>query len=234
MAKIRLDKFIASQSGLSRKDARVCIWRGHVQVNGQAVKKPDTIVDTDGEILLNGEALVYSRYVYFMLNKPAGIVSATRDVSAKTVLDLLPDKYKKLQCSPVGRLDKDTTGLLLITNDGDMLHRVISPNRHIEKSYIVTLDAQPQPQLVNDFAKGVLLADGTRCRPAVLELLGGCMARVIITEGKYHQIKRMFGTAQLGVTALHRERIGGLALKNDLPPGAIIQISVEEISKVFA
>ena len=168
-----------------------------------------------------------------MLNKPVGIVSATRDKSAKTVLDLLPEQYKKFQCSPVGRLDRDTTGLLLITNDGDLLHRIISPNKHIEKSYIATLDAEPLPELVTAFANGVTLADGTQCRPAKLELLGETLARIIITEGKYHQVKRMFGTAGLGVVSLHRERIGGLRLDSELSSGELKEITFEEISRVF-
>ena len=233
MAKVRLDKFVASQSDLSRKDARIAIWQGRVTVDGQAVTKPDTAVDTDSAVLLDGNSLVYKKYVYFMLNKPSGIVSATRDKSAKTVLDLLPEQYKKFQCSPVGRLDRDTTGLLLITNDGDLLHRIISPNKHIEKSYIATLDAKPMPELVTDFANGVTLADGTECRPAKLELLGDTVVRIIITEGKYHQVKRMFGTAGLGVVSLHRERIGGLWLDNELSSGELKEITLEEISRVF-
>ena len=233
MAKIRLDKFIASQSELSRKDARIAIWQGRVTVNGQALTVPDTAVDTDSDVQLDGCPVSYKQYVYFMLNKPRGVVSATRDKSAKTVLDLLPERYKKLQCSPVGRLDKDTTGLLLITNDGNFVHKVISPVKHVEKSYIATLDAEPSPKLVGDFAAGVTLADKTVCRPAMLELLGDCRARVVITEGKYHQIKRMFGTAGLGVVALHRERIGALRLDNGLEPGELKELTFSEASRVF-
>ena len=234
MPEIRLDKFIASQSALSRSQARSAIARGRVLVDGQVVRQPDCPVDTESEIRLDGSMLSYKAYVYFMLNKPAGIVSATRDAAAKTVLDLLPAHCKKLHCSPVGRLDRDTTGLLLITNDGDFLHRVISPNRQIEKSYLVTLDAGLPPGLEDVFAEGIRLADGTQCRPAVLERLGNCRARVVITEGKYHQIKRMFGTAGLGVTALHRERIGGLPLDPALAPGEMKELDFEKASSVFA
>lgn len=234
MEKIRLDKLIATQSGLSRKQARIAIWKGRVRVGGQVMQQPDFPVDTASEILLDETPLTYKKYVYFMLNKPAGIVSATRDARVKTVLDLLPAYCKKLQCSPVGRLDKDTTGLLLLTNDGAFLHRVISPNCHIEKSYIVTLDGVVPESLIPAFAAGVRLADGTLCRPAVLERLEDFRARVIITEGKYHQIKRMFGTAGLGVTALHRERIGGLSLNPDLPCGELQELSFEKVSSVFA
>ncbi len=233
MAKVRLDKFVASQSDLSRKDARIAIWQGRVCVDGQAVTKPDTAIDTNSAVTLDEKELTYKQYVYFMLNKPAGIVSATRDKSAKTVLDLLPEGYKKFQCSPVGRLDKDTTGLLLITNDGDFLHRVISPNKHIEKSYIASLDGRLQPEMITEFADGVVLADGEKCRPAKLELMGDCQARVIITEGKYHQIKRMFGTVGLGVVKLHRERIGGLTLDKNLSGGEIMEISYEQVCRVF-
>ncbi|MBQ7288115.1 MAG: pseudouridine synthase [Clostridia bacterium] len=234
MAKIRLDKFVSSQSGLSRKEARIAVWKGRVLVDGQAVLKPDASVDTDCAIQLDGQSLVYKPYVYFMLNKPKGIVSATRDKAAKTVLDLLPEHCKKLQCSPVGRLDRDTTGLLLLTNDGDFLHRVISPNQRIEKSYLVTLDAAVPPTLVAEFAQGIVLADGTQCREAKLEILQACQARVVITEGKYHQIKRMFGVAGLGVVELHRERIGALYLEPDLPSGAVKELTAENASKVFA
>lgn len=234
MPKIRLDKFVAAQSALSRREARIAIWKGRVTVNGQAVCQPEHPVDTAGEVCLDGRPLLYQPHVYFMLNKPAGIVSATRDHAAQTVLDLLPAHCKKSECSPVGRLDRDTTGLLLITNDGDFLHRVISPNRQIEKSYLVTLDGEPPQDLVAAFAAGVVLADGTQCRPAVLERLGERRARVVITEGKYHQIKRMFGTAGLGVTALHRERIGGLPLDPSLPGGGVKELNFQEVSSVFA
>lgn len=234
MAKIRIDKFISIAAGISRKEARTVILSGAVFVNGEAVKRPECQIDDESTVTVNGEKVNYSEFVYFMLNKPAGMLSATRDRSAETVMDLLPEKYKKYDCSPVGRLDKDTTGLLLLTNDGDYLHRVISPNSKVEKQYLVQLDGQVMPEHIGIFKKGVVLASGEVCKPARLEIIGEREARITITEGKYHEIKRMFGTVGLGVNALKRERIGALVLDDKLAPGELKQLETAEANAVFA
>ena len=168
-----------------------------------------------------------------MLNKPAGILSASNDKNRKTVVDLAPEEYKHYNLFPVGRLDKDTTGLLILTNDGDFAHKVISPKSNIEKSYIAVVDGSVTPDMITAFASGVVLSDGTVCKPAILEKITDTSARVIITEGKYHQIKRMFGVVGLGVNALHRERIGELQLPDNLLPGNIYELNVNELRLIL-
>lgn len=230
MEKQRLDRFLSNQTGMSRSVVRTGIRRGFAYVNGDAVKDAAYIIDPSSDkIDYDGESVEYKEFVYIILNKPSGIISASRDKSRKTVLDLVPESLKRRDLSVVGRLDKDTTGLLLITDDGEFAHKCISPKSKIEKSYIVTLDSDINADAVNEFAKGVVLADGYKCKPAVLEILAKNKARVIITEGKYHQIKRMFGVFGLGVEGLHRERIGALILPDNLLFG-----ECQEINKTTA
>ncbi len=230
MEKQRLDRFLSNQTGMSRSVVRTGIRRGFAYVNGDAVKDAAYIIDPSSDkIDYDGESVEYKEFVYIILNKPSGIISASRDKSRKTVLDLVPESLKRRDLSVVGRLDKDTTGLLLITDDGEFAHKCISPKSKIEKSYIVTLDSDINADAVDEFAKGVVLADGYKCKPAVLEILAKNKARVIITEGKYHQIKRMFGVFGLGVEGLHRERIGTLILPDNLLFG-----ECQEINKTTA
>ena len=163
------------------------------------------------------------------MNKPMGVLSASNDKSRKTVVDLVPQEIKRQDLFPVGRLDKDTTGLLIITDDGVFAHNCISPKKAIEKGYIATLDGNIDNEMIEKFKLGVLLADGTRCKPAKLEYISDNVARIIITEGKYHQIKRMFGTVGLGVNALHRESIGGLHLPDNLTEGECIEMTKPQL-----
>lgn len=233
MAKMRLDKIIANQFNISRKDAKIGIKQGKVKVNGVTVKSFSEIVDTQSEITFCGQAMDYKEYIYILMNKPKGVLSASNDKSRKTVVDLVPEKWRRAELFPVGRLDKDTTGLLIITDDGDFAHRAIAPNKNIYKTYEVILDGVVTQQAVDAFSKGVILADGTLCKKAILNPIFENKAEVKISEGKYHQIKRMFGTVGLGVNELKRTALGGLKLPQELKEGECRLISDKDISLVF-
>ena len=231
---MRLDKFLSDNTLFSRSEIKNLIKKGSVSVNGHMINSAEfKVVPETDNISLNGECVIYKKFVYLMLNKPAGILSASNDKNRKTVVDLAPEEYKHYNLFPVGRLDKDTTGLLILTNDGDFAHKVISPKSNIEKSYIAVVDGSVTPDMITAFASGVVLSDGTVCKPAILEKITDTSARVIITEGKYHQIKRMFGVVGLGVNALHRERIGELQLPDNLLPGNIYELNVNELRLIL-
>lgn len=232
--KERLDKFISSRTALSRKEAQKAIRDSRVTVNGAAVCTVDVKIDTDGEtVTLDGKALTCQKYVYYMMYKPSGVVSATEDRTERTVLDILPPELRRGGLFPAGRLDKDTTGLLIITNDGDYAHRMLSPKKHVVKRYIATLDKEPDESAVQRFADGIVLGDGTVCKSSKAELLGGNRAAVEISEGKYHQVKRMFAALGYHVEALERVRIGSLELDRRLSPGEVREMSGEEARLVF-
>ncbi len=226
----RLDKFIASNTNYTRSDCRKLIYTGKVSVNGKTNVKIDTKVDPEkDEVLLDNQKIEYKKFVYYLMNKPKGVLSACNDKNKKTVVDLLKENDKIKDVFPIGRLDKDTTGLLLLTNDGETAHKIISPKSRIEKSYIATLDGNINNENILLFKNGVTLADGSICKPAVLENIGENTARVIITEGKYHQIKRMFGVIGIGVVELHRERIGNLTIPNNLKTGEYCEILFSDV-----
>lgn len=232
MKKQRLDKYISNQLIISRSIVRKGIFRGLAVVNGEVVR--DIAFSIDGEkdlVLYDGKEIGYKEYVYILMNKPKGVLSAATDKSRETVVDLVPQHLKRQEIAPVGRLDKDTTGLLLITDDGVFAHNCISPKKEVTKSYIVTLDGDINDEMITEFKNGIVLADGTKCRPAVIEKIGNMKARIIITEGKYHQVKRMFGTVGLGVNELHRESIGGLVLPKTLESGECIELTKEQLEK---
>lgn len=230
MKKQRLDKIISNQLILSRSIVRTGIRRGLAIVNESVVRDPATVVDVEKDtILYDGKVVGYKEYVYILLNKPAGVLSASTDKTRKTVVDLVPEHLKRQELFPVGRLDKDTTGLLLITDDGVFAHECISPKKAISKSYIAGLDGDINDDMISQFKAGVMLTDGTLCRPATLERISPNTARIIITEGKYHQIKRMFGTVGLGVNTLHREAIGGLTLPYNLSAGQCVEMTKEQL-----
>lgn len=232
LAQIRLDKFISNQSSLSRSQARKAVFCGRVTVDGQTVDKPDLkIDDTKAVVALDGQEITYEKFVYLIMNKPKGVLSATNDKRDKTVVDLLPEIYSNRNIFPAGRLDKDSTGMILLTDDGDFAHRITGPKHHIEKSYIVELDGQITKEVIDGFRDGVTLYDGQECLSAVCEVITPIKARVILTEGKYHQIKRMFGVYGLGVVSLHRERIGNLFLPENLEPGDFCKIDPEILIK---
>lgn len=232
--KERLDKFLSSQTALSRKEAQKAIKDKRVTLNGSVTRAVDTKVDTETDsVTLDGQPLTYQRFVYYMMNKPEGVVSATRDRIEKTVIDILPPDLRRDGLFPAGRLDKDTTGLLIITDDGDYAHRMLSPKKHVVKHYIATLDREPGEEIVGRFAQGVTLGDGTVCKSGQAQLLDDCRVAVAIREGKYHQVKRMFAALGYHVTALERVRIGALKMDKTLCPGEVRALSEEEAAKVF-
>ena len=234
MNKERIDKIISTSLNIPRNMAKLQIRRGKVKVDGVVCRDPSLHFDANScEIEYKGEKIGYNKFRYIMLNKPKEVLSASSDKTRKTVVDLVDESIRRFDLAPVGRLDKDTTGLILITNDGEFAHNVISPKKQIEKTYIVTLDGSLPEDAAQRFLEGAVLADGTKCLPARLEMLESNVAKVVIMEGKYHQIKRMFGAIGLGVNELKRVAIGGLCLPNDLPEGASRELTKEENSLIF-
>lgn len=219
----RLDKMLASQNVGSRKEVQKLIKSGEVYVNGEICRKPDTKVDVNSdEITVSGQAVNYQKYIYIMMNKPGGVLSASTDKYDKTVIDLLPEEYKRKGLFPAGRLDKDTEGLLIITDDGDFAHRMLSPKKHVEKKYIAKLDKEITEETIKRFEDGIIFADGTECMPAKLELEDESDKKtgiVTICEGKFHQVKKMFICCGIKVVHLKRISIGNLYLDSNLPIG---------------
>ena len=233
MPLMRLDRLLSECTALSRSQLRQIIKNGSVSVDGIVITSPEHKVCSDtARVELDGKTVSYEKFCYYMLNKPAGILSATDDKKQKTVTDLFPAELRKKNLFPVGRLDKDTTGLLIITNDGDFAHRVISPRSEIVKTYHAVTETPVNDADIEAFRQGIVLADGTKCLPAGLEKLpdGSCLVRVM--EGKYHQVKRMLASRGKPVTALMRLSIGGLELDKGLLPGQFRQLSEKELCSV--
>ena len=233
----RLDKLIASQGTQSRSEVTRLIRRGQVTVDGVICRDPSAKVDdADSTITVCGKVLVYQSFVYIMLNKPAGILCVSRDPRVQTVVDLLPQEQRRKGLFPAGRLDKDTVGLVILTDDGDFAHRMLSPKKAVEKCYHVRLDGPITQEHIQALAAGITLADGTPCRPAKLRVLeegNEPLAAITITEGRYHQVKRMFGTIDRGVNWLKRVSIGGLVLDPTLSEGESRFMTEEECRKPF-
>lgn len=227
----RLDKIVSIGGGVSRSDARKLILRGKVQVNGNLVRDIAFKVDPNNdEICLKSEKISYKKHLYLIMNKPKGVLTATEDKKKQTVIDLIPTELSRKDLFPVGRLDKDTTGMLIITNDGDFAHKLLSPNKKVPKKYLVQLDGVVKPDLIEKFKSGLTLADGTVLSSAELEILNDpTVAIVTITEGKYHQIKRMFGLFELGVNELKRISFAGLNLPESLLEGEVRELTVNEL-----
>ena len=225
----RLDKIVADTENCTRSQARTLIRRGEVAVGGQTVR--DIARKTDPaseEISVSGRILAAGR-CYIMMNKPAGVISATVSAGERTVLDLLPPQLQRRGLFPAGRLDKDTTGFMLITDDGPFAHEILSPRRHVEKEYEALLEHPADAADIEAFARGIRLGDGTEYAPAVLELDDArTTARIVIREGKYHQVRRMFQRHGATVTRLVRIRIGALPLDPALPPGGCRELTEEE------
>lgn len=236
MKKERLDKLIASQGMLSRNDVKIMVKQGEVTVNGAVVKDRSLKVSYEDDIKIKGENLSQTRYIYIMLNKPKGVVSASEDKRDKTVVDILPDELKRKNLFPAGRLDKDTTGFSLITDDGDFAHRILSPARHVDKTYIATVsDKIDITKAKKAFSDGVVLGDGTVLLSAQLDLIEenkNQVFKVVIKEGKYHQIKRMFASLGTTVIELKRIAIGGLALDITLEEGEARIITEDELQMI--
>ena len=233
MAQIRIDKYLSVALGISRSEAKILLKNGKISADGKIISEPETKVDEEAKVTCQNEVLSYKKYIYILMNKPEGILSASTDKRVKTVIDILPEDLKRTGLFPVGRLDKNTTGLLIITDDGDFGHRVTSPKSLIEKRYLVTLDGIVKEEYISLFENGIVLADGEKCMPAKLEIRSGNTAIVTIREGKYHQIKRMFGTVGLGVNALKRLSIGKLCLPKGLKEGCVCELNSEQIQKIF-
>ena len=236
MKKERLDKLIASQGLLSRSDVKNMVKRGEVSVNGMVIKDSAVKVSYEDDIKIKGESLSQTEFTYIMLNKPQGVVSASEDKRDKTVVDILPDELKRKNLFPAGRLDKDTTGFSLITDDGEFAHRILSPARHVDKTYIATVsDKIDFENAKKAFADGVVLGDGTVLLSAQLELIDDSenqVFKVVIKEGKYHQIKRMFASLGTTVIALKRIAIGGLVLDPGLVEGEARLITEKELELI--
>ena len=225
----RLDKIIASQTEYSRKDVKYLALNKKLTVNGEIVRRSDIKVDPKkDEIAINGKPMLVKKYVYLILNKPEGYISATEDKSQATVLELIPEEFKCRDVFPVGRLDKDTTGLMILSDDGEFAHNILAPKKHVEKEYEVTVDIKVTEEMKKGFLEGVDLNDGV-CKTAILEITGDYTANVTLTEGRYHQIKRMFGCFGAKVVKLHRTRMGKLVLPNDLEVGDSRELTEEEI-----
>ena len=230
----RLDKIISATGKKSRREVKEMVRQGRILINGKMAAAADMKIDPQqAEILLDGVPLAYEEFTYIMLHKPAGVLSAVEDRRQKTVLDLVTPEMRRMGLFPVGRLDKDTSGLLLLTNDGNFAHRVISPKSEVEKLYYAKVDGLPDLSDCEAFQQGLILADGTRCLPARLELLGGNECYAVVMEGKYHQVKRMLASRGKPVLALRRLAVGGLSLDSALSPGGFRELTETDLCRVF-
>lgn len=232
---IRLDKFLADMGEGTRSEIKKAIRCGRVCVDDIPAKKPEMKIDIDSQnVTLDGRQIAYHSFEYYMLHKPAGVVSATRDAKEKTVLDLITgDKRKDL--FPVGRLDKDTEGLLLITNDGDLAHRLLLPGKHVDKVYYARIDAPVDEEDIKAFAEGIDIGDDEMTLPAVLEIVSkGEESEILLTiqEGRFHQVKRMFKARGKNVVYLKRMSMGRLRLDETLKKGEYRSLTEEEIENI--
>lgn len=233
--KIRLDKYLADMGCGTRSEVKQALKKGAVSVNDVPVKRPEEKVDTEADrIVFQGKTVSYLKYEYFMLNKPAGVVSATEDRRDRTVIDLIGDKQRK-DLFPVGRLDKDTEGLLLITNDGETAHRLLSPRKHVDKVYYARVKGNVTEEDVRLFAQGIDIGDEKPALPAELVILkSGEVSEIELTvrEGRFHQVKRMFAAAGKEVVYLKRLRMGTLVLDRNLKPGEYRKLTKEEMDRL--
>ena len=232
MGSVRLDKYLAQSGEYSRKEAARLLRAGLVQVNGIPTRDPACKVDPETQaITLGGQPVENQAFQYYMLHKPAGVLTAARDSRAQTVMELVPPAFSRRQVLPVGRLDKDTTGLLLLTNDGELAHRLLAPGRHVLKEYHVQVEGLLQEADVHAFAQGMSLSDFT-AKPAQMRILSASPvtseAAVWLAEGKFHQVKRMFAACGCAVTRLHRDAFGPLRL--DVPLGEHRPLTAAEIN----
>lgn len=225
----RIDKIIASQGKYSRSDVKGLIAKRRVMVDGEVIKSSSVKADPEkSRITIDGVDITVKKHVYLMLNKPKGYVSATEDKEHQTVLELVPEEYQGRGMFPAGRLDRDTTGLMIITDDGVMAHNILAPKKHVQKIYHVELDIPVTEEMAAGFKAGVELNDGV-CKEAGLEITGEKTATVTLKEGRYHQIKRMFGCFGGKVVELHRLAMGDLYLPDDLPAGECRELTEEEL-----
>lgn len=232
---MRIDKYLANMNVGSRKEVHQLIKKGIVAVNGTTVKTPKQQVKESDQVTVNGDAVAYQKYHYFLLNKPKGVLSATEDRSQPTVISILAPQDRYQGIVPVGRLDKDTTGLLLLTNDGQLNHELLAPGKHVDKVYRAEIAGVANDATVKTFASGMTLGDGTKLQPAELKILSQdeehdrSTTEIKICEGKYHQIKRMFGAVGMKVVELERFSMGKLTLPANLKRGEYLELKLEDI-----
>ena len=228
----RIDRIISEQTYYTRREIKKLVSQGVVYVNGEQVKKAESKYDeTNISIQIKGEEIEVRKHTYLLLNKPKGYVSTTETKNEKSVLELVPAEYRSRNLFPAGRLDKDTTGLMLITDDGQFAHNILSPRKHVKKEYEVTLDIPVTLDMESGFKKGIVLKDG-ECKSAILKITGEYTANVTIVEGRYHQIKRMFGCYGAKVIELNRICMGNLYLPKDLKLGEIREATESELGRI--
>lgn len=225
----RIDKIIASQGRYSRKEVKMLIARGRVSVDGVSVSSASEKADASKqEFAIDGVPLKFKKNIYLILNKPQGYVSATEDREHPTVLELVPEEFKGRELFPAGRLDKNTTGMMIITDDGVLAHNILAPKKHIPKVYMAELDIPVTDGMREGFERGIRLSDG-ECKSAELVRMGECSAQVTLHEGRYHQIKRMFGCFGAEVVRLKRIAMGGLSLPDELAEGECRELTPKEL-----
>ncbi|MBU5592062.1 rRNA pseudouridine synthase [Clostridium sp. MSJ-4] len=234
----RLDKILSNLGYGSRKDIKTLVKKGFVKIDGEVVKDNSLQLDPEkSTIEVNGEEVFYRKYIYLMMNKPKDVVSATFDKYDETVIDLLDTDYVVFEPFPVGRLDKDTVGLLLITNDGELNHKLISPKWKVDKVYYAKIDKEVDEKDVEKFKKGIVIDDGYRCLPAKLNIISsseeGSEIELTIQEGKFHQVKRMFEAVDKKVTYLRRIKFGPLSIDEGLEEGEYRELSEEEVDLLY-
>lgn len=238
MAVIRLDKMLSNCGIGSRREIKEYIKYGRIKIDEKVALKSDTKIDTSiNDIFVDGKKIIYKKFIYVVMNKPQGVISATEDRKERTVIDILPDKYKNIDLFPVGRLDKDTVGLLILTNDGKFAHDTLSPKKHICKKYFATVLGIVDKDDIDIFSNGVDLGGGEICKSAKLEICnikdGKTDVYVEILEGKFHQIKRMFNSVGKKVIFLKRVQFGGFKLDENLEEGNVRELTEEEFKSVF-
>lgn len=230
----RLDKVLAGTGRWSRREVKLLVRQGLVRLNGAAAASAEEKCDPETAVItVNGETVVLRRFTYVLLHKPGGVLTATEDRRQETVMELLPQELRWVGLAPVGRLDKDTEGLLLLTNDGELTHRLLSPKYHVDKRYFARVDGHLTAAHAEAFAKGMTLGDGLKCLPARLEILpdNGCI--VTVREGKYHQVKRMLASCGAPVVYLKRLSMGPLVLGDELGRGEHRMLREEEVAALY-
>ena len=230
----RLDKVLAGTGRWSRREVKLLVRQGLVRLNGAAAVSAEEKCDPETAVItVNGETVVLRRFTYVLLHKPGGVLTATEDRRQETVMELLPQELRRVGLAPVGRLDKDTEGLLLLTNDGELTHRLLSPKHHVDKRYFARVDGHLTAAHAETFAKGMTLGDGLKCLPARLEILpdNGCI--VTVREGKFHQVKRMLAACGAPVVYLKRLSMGPLVLGDELERGAHRMLREEEVAALY-
>jgi 16S rRNA pseudouridine516 synthase len=236
MAFMRLDKLLSNMGLGSRREIKTLIKSGYVEIDGIIIKNFSAKINTDeNKVFVKGEQVEYKKYTYIMLNKPAGIVSST-DSKDTNVIDILDGNLKNISLFPAGRLDKDTEGFVLLTNDGKMAHNILSPKKHVEKEYYVELDGKLSEKSRISIENGIILEDGSRCLDCRIDMISSevelCKLKIFIREGKYHQIKRMFKMLGINVTYLKRLSIGDIKLDSELEKGQYRELTLGELGKL--